>query len=83
MSPRYDNRLCKYITIIDITNISQSTTYYIHYISANFILRSHLLEAEEFSDSHTVESLETFSGYLVAATTVNCSNMVCALFMNN
>ena len=66
----------------------------IHYVSADFILRSHLLETKEFPDSHTAENVaeelkvilnqwEFSMDNIVTATTDNCSNIVRALSINN
>ena len=62
----------------------------IHYITPEIILRSHLLETKEFSDSHSAENVaeeltsvldhwELSTEKVVAATTDNGVNMVCAI----
>ena len=66
----------------------------IHYITPDFILRSHLLETKEFSDSHSAENVaeelrsilnqwELSTDKVVAATTDNCTNMVRAIQLND
>ena len=62
----------------------------IHYVTPDYMLRSHLLETKEFSDSHSSENVaeevksileqwELPAEKVVAATTDNCANMVRAV----
>ena len=65
----------------------------IHYITYDYMLRSHLLETKEFSDSHTSENVveelksilehwELSAEKVTAATNDNCANMVRAIQRN-
>ena len=66
----------------------------IHYITPDFILRNHLLETKEFSDSHSAENVaeeltsvldhwELSTEKVVVATTDNYANMVRAKQIND
>ena len=87
---------CHYAITTDLWTSRANQAYCcvtIHYITSDYMLRSHLLETKEFSDSHSAENVaeelisilenwELSTEMLVAATTDNCANMVRAVQRN-
>ena len=78
------------ILLLLICGLHEQSCVTIHYITPDFILRSHLLETKEFSDSHSAENVaeelrsilnhwELSTDKVVAVTTDNCANMVRAI----